>query len=39
MLFETKRKSRIDEEKLRFIRQKRPHLQSKGKLLNIDGKT
>lgn len=28
-LFETKRKSRIDEEKLRFIRQKMPTMQSR----------
>ncbi|KAH3873160.1 hypothetical protein DPMN_036387 [Dreissena polymorpha] len=28
-LFESKRKSKIDEEKLRFIRQKQPHMQSR----------
>ncbi|XP_060603869.1 potassium voltage-gated channel subfamily H member 7-like isoform X2 [Ruditapes philippinarum] len=36
-LFETRKKSKIDEEKLRFIRQKRPHMQSKGKLVDIVG--
>ncbi|KAL4216320.1 Potassium voltage-gated channel subfamily H member 7 [Mactra antiquata] len=38
-LFETRKKSKIDEEKLRFIRQKRPHMQSKGKLLESEMKT
>lgn len=37
-LFETRKTSKIDDETLKFIRQKRPHMQSKGKRPDHEGK-
>ncbi|KAL4216997.1 hypothetical protein ACF0H5_023453 [Mactra antiquata] len=36
-LFETRKKSKMDDETLKFIRQKRPHMQSKGKKQEQEG--
>ncbi|KAL4218255.1 Potassium voltage-gated channel subfamily H member 7 [Mactra antiquata] len=37
-LFETRKKSKMDDETLKFIRQKRPHMQSKGKKQEQEGR-